>query len=232
VYLVTSPKRPVSRLVTIVEAALEGGASIVQLRDKNVYTPEERAEAARGIRVLCDRHAVPFLVNDDPGLARRFRADGVHVGRHDASPRIARLVMGPRAIIGVTVYGKPGEEEAAAAAGANYLAVGPFFPSPSKPDEPVLPLSVFDEVVRRSRLPVFAIGGISAANTGLFAEHGAAGIAVISAIMDADDPRAATEAIRTAFSAGRVSDPPRARTHRKRAREESSPERTHQQTVK
>jgi len=232
VYLVTSPKRPVSRLLAIVEASLEGGASIVQLRDKKIFTPEERIEAARGLRTLCNRYAVPFIVNDDPELARRLRADGVHGGREDPSPRIARLVLGPRAIVGVTVYGKEGEEEAAAAAGANYVAVGPFFPSPSKPDEPVLPLDVLDGVVKRSRLPVFAIGGITPANAGLLAEHGVAGVAVISAIMDAADPRAATEAIRRAFSEGRPSEEPHARPHRKRAREESSGEHFHQQTVK
>ncbi len=201
-YLVTSPKRPVARLLTIVGEALEGGASIVQLRDKAIYTPEERSEAARGVRGLCDRHHVPFLVNDDPEMARRFRADGVHVGREDPSPGTARLVLGPRAIVGVTVHGKAGEEEAATAAGADYVAVGPFFPSPTKPEEPVLPLHLLDEVVKRSRLPVFAIGGITAENAGLFAGHGVAGVAVISAIMDAADPRAATEAIRRAFTAG------------------------------
>src|SRR5439155_375479 len=137
-----SAKRPVARLLTIVGEALQGGASIVQLRDKGVYTPEERSEAARGVRSLCDRHDAPFLVNDDPELARRFRADGVHVGRQDPSPRTARLVLGPRSIVGVTVYGNAGEEEAAAAAGADYMAVGPFSPSPTKPEEPVLPLSL------------------------------------------------------------------------------------------
>jgi len=195
----------VARLLTIVGEALEGGASIVQLRDKGVYTPEERSEAARGVRSLCDRHDVPFLVNDDPELARRYRADGVHVGRQDPSPRTARLVLGPRAIVGVTVYGNPGEEEAAAAAGADYLAAGPFSPSPTKPEEPVLPLSLLDEVVKRSRLPVFAIGGITAENAGRFAEHGVAGVAVVSAIMEAADPRKATEEIRRSLTAGRRS---------------------------
>jgi thiamine-phosphate pyrophosphorylase len=101
----------------------------------------------------------------------------------------------------VTVYGKAGDEEAAAAAGADYVAVGPFFPSLTKPKEPVLPLHLLDEVVKRSRLPVFAIGGVTADNAGLFAGHGVAGVAVVSAIMDAADPRTATEAIRRAFNA-------------------------------
>lgn len=142
---------------------------------------------------------MPFLVNDDPEFARRAGADGVHVGRDDPSPRIARSLLGPEAIVGVTVYGRPGEEDAAAAAGADYLAVGPFFPSPTKPDEPVLPLHVLDAVVHRSRLPVFAIGGVTALNAGVLARHGVAGVAVVSAIMDAPNPRDASESIVRAF---------------------------------
>lgn len=191
-------------MLSIVAGALEGGASIAQFRDKGAYTPEERAEAARGLRDLGDRWKVPFLVNDDPIFAREAHADGVHVGRGDPSPKIARTLLGPDAIVGVTVYGKPGEESAAAAAGADYIAVGPFFPSPTKPDEPVLQLHVLDAVVHRSKLPVFAIGGITAENAGLLARHGVAGVAVVSAIMDAPDPRAATEAIRRAFLGGRA----------------------------
>lgn len=209
VYLVTAPKKPVSNLLTTVSASLEGGASLVQLRDKGAYTSEERAEAARGLRELCDRHGVPFLVNDDPELARRLRADGVHVGREDPSPRIARALLGPGALVGVTVYGRVGEEEAAAAAGADYLAVGPFFPSPTKPGEPVLSLRVLDGVVHRSRLPVFAIGGVTAENAGRLARHGVAGVAVVSAIMDAPDPKAAAEAIRHAFDQGAIGSKPR-----------------------
>ncbi|MCI4371521.1 MAG: thiamine phosphate synthase [Thermoplasmata archaeon] len=182
-----------------VTSALDGGASIVQLRDKGTYSFEERQEAARGLRDACRRHEALFLVNDDPKLALQLGAEGVHVGRDDPSPRIARALLGPRAIIGATVYGKPGEEEAAASAGADYLAVGPFFPSPTKSEEPVLPLHVLDEVVARSRLPVFAIGGITTETAAVLARHRIAGVAVVSAIMDAPDSRAATDAIRRAF---------------------------------
>ena len=199
-YVVTSPQRPLSRLLSTVAAALDGGASIVQFRDKGVYSTLERADAGRDLRNLCRRYAVPFLVNDSPELARHLGADGVHVGRDDPSPRIARAVLGPDAIIGVTVYGKAGQEAAAASVGADYVAIGPFFPSPTKPEEAVLPLHILDAVVHRSKLPVFAIGGITADNAGLLARHRIAGVAVVSAIMDAPDPRAATEAIRRAFT--------------------------------
>ncbi len=189
-----------SRLLATVTAALEGGVSAVQLRDKGVYSPVERAEAGQGLRDRSRGFGVPFLVNDDPQLARRMDADGVHVGRDDPSPRIARAVLGPQAIIGVTVYGKPGEEFAAAEGGADYISVGPFFPSSTKPEEPVLPMHILDVVVHRSPLPVFAIGGVNAQNAAVLARHRVAGVAVVSAIMEAPDPRRAAEAIRRAFS--------------------------------
>lgn len=209
VYLVTSPKRPVSALLSIVAAALEAGVSIVQLRDKGVYTEAERAEAARGIAALCGSHDAPFLVNDDPRLARQFEADGVHVGRADPSPRVARSLLGPKAIIGVTVYGKQGEEVRAEREGADYLAIGPFFPSPTKPEEPELPLHVLDAVVARTRLPVFAIGGIDVQRARILARHRIAGIAVVSAVMDAPDPRRAATDLRRAFEEARSPTIPR-----------------------
>jgi len=145
---------------------------------------------------------VPFLVNDDPEFARRIDADGVHVGREDPSPRVARALLGPRALVGTTVYGKPGEEQAAESAGADYVGVGPFFPSPTKPEEPTLPIHVLDQVVHRSPLPVFAIGGITTENAGILSRHRVAGIAVVSAIMDAPDPRKAAADLVLAFREG------------------------------
>ncbi len=200
----TSPKRPISQLVSIVEAALEGGVALVQFRDKKRYTEEERTEACDALKDLCHRHQAPLLVNDEPQLARRVAADGVHVGRGDPSPQIARALLGPSVLVGVTVYGKPGEEQAAEAAGADYLGVGPFFPSATKPEEPEMPLHLLDAVVRRTRLPVFAIGGITAENAGQLARHNVAGVAVVSAIMDAADPRRAAEEIRASFEKGRA----------------------------
>src|SRR5207245_10283752 len=98
---------------------------------------------------------------------------------------------------------------------ADDIAAGPFFPSPTKTEEAVLPLHILDGVVKRSRLPVFAIGGVNADNAGLLARHRVAGVAVVSAIMDAADPRHATEAIRRAFSeASRPGRVPGTRTRR------------------
>ncbi len=199
----TSPKRPVSSLVSVVESALEGGVSLVQFRDKGQYSGAEREEACDSLKELCHRRTVPLIVNDDPQLARRIAADGVHVGRGDPSPQVARAMLGPSALVGVTVYGKPGEERAAEAAGADYLGIGPFFPSVTKPEEPEMPLHLLDAVVHRAHLPLFAIGGITAENAGQLARHGVAGVAVVSAIMDATDPRHAAEEILAAFEKGR-----------------------------
>lgn len=199
VYLVTAPRRPVSELVAIVEGALEGGVSLLQFRDKKQYSDVERKEACGALRDLCHRHKVPFIVNDDPQFARSVAADGVHVGRDDPSARIARAMLGPTALVGVTVYGRPGEEAESESAGADYLGIGPFFPSPTKPDEPEMPLNVLDAVVHRTTLPVFAIGGITAERARQLARHGVAGVAVVSAIMDAPDPRRAAEELRAAF---------------------------------
>ncbi len=198
----TSPLRPLDRLAGTVAAAVEGGASLVQLREKTA-PPDEKRAAAQAVREVCQSHGVPFLVNDDPEFARHVDADGVHVGRGDPSPRIARALLGPKALVGVTVYGKVDEEAAAESAGADYIGVGPFFPSPTKPEEPELPLHVLDQIVHRSRLPVFAIGGITQDNAGLLARHGVAGVAVVSAIMAAANPRAASEAILRSFLEGR-----------------------------
>ncbi len=200
----TSPKRPVSQLVSIVESALEGGASMVQFRDKKQYSDAERQQACDDLKRLCHRRGVPLIVNDDPQLARRVAADGVHVGRGDPSPQIGRALLGPSALVGVTVYGKPGEEQAAETAGADYLGVGPFFPSVTKPEEPEMPLHLLDAIVHRTKLPVFAIGGITAANAGQLARHNVAGVAVVSAIMDAADPKVAATEILAAFEKGRA----------------------------
>ncbi len=182
---------------------MEGGVSIVQFREKGSAT--NRLEAARAIAEICRQQGVLFLVNDDPEFARAARADGVHVGRRDPTPATARAILGPGAIVGVTVYGGESEEEAAQEAGADYVAIGPFYPSPTKPEDQVAPLAVLDAVVRRTRMPVFAIGGITAKNAGVLASYGVAGVAVVSAIMDAPDPRRAAEEILAAFRAGQRS---------------------------
>lgn len=112
-------------------------------------------------------------------------------------------MLGPHALVGVTVYGGKREEEAAGRAGADYLSVGPFYPSPSKPEEPELQLHILDQVVHRAHVPVFAIGGINAERAKVLASRGVSGVAVVSAIMDAPDPRAAAAELKRAFEAGR-----------------------------
>ena len=190
-------------MVDIVHAALDGGVSLVQFRDKGQYTAVEREEACRILIGLCHDRNVPLIVNDDPQLARRVGADGVHLGREDPSPRIARALLGPDALVGVTVYGKAGEEASAEVAGADYLGIGPFFPSVTKPETPEMPLHILDAVLHRTPLPCFAFGGITVEHSGQLARHGVAGIAVVSAIMGAVDPRQAAGEMRAAYEKGR-----------------------------
>ncbi len=199
-YLLTAPVRPIARLAGIVEAAVEGGVAMVEFREKTAA--KDWLEAARTVAEVCRQRGALFLVNDDPDLARAAGADGVHLGRGDPPPTTARRILGANAIVGVTVYGDHHEEAAAKEAGADYVAVGPFYPSPTKPEEPILPLTVLDEVVRRTQLPVFAIGGVNATNVGELASHAVAGVAVLSAIMGAADPRRAAAEILAAFRAG------------------------------
>jgi len=206
-YLVTAPVRPVSRLAATVAAAIDGGVSLVQFREKDPQSEDDRLAAGRAVAEVCRSRDVPFLVNDDAELARRLDADGVHVGRGDTPPEFARSLLGPDAIVGVTVYGGEHEESDAERARADYVAVGQFFPSPTKPGAAVQPIAVLDGVVRRSRLPVFAIGGINAERARVLARHRIAGVAVVSAIMDAADPERAARDIRTAFEEGLDSPP-------------------------
>lgn len=190
-------------LPTIVRDAVRGGAGIVQYRDKSDATPAEKEAFAKSLRDAV-REASPdaaFLVNDDPALAVRVAADGVHVGQDDAALAEARAVVGEKAIIGVSC-GNIAEAEAAIAGGADYLGVGAVFETKSKPDagEPlgIGGLARIVQAVSR-RVPVVAIGGINMGNCGGCAVVGADGLAVISTIVKSGDPKVEAEMLRMRF---------------------------------
>ncbi|MGH8591915.1 MAG: thiamine phosphate synthase [Gammaproteobacteria bacterium] len=189
-----------------VSEAIAGGAVVVQYRAKSKPSEERRQQALLLVRV-CHRLAVPFIVNDDPELARTVGADGVHLGRSDAPYAIAREVLGPAAIIGVSCYDDLDRASEAAAAGADYVAFGSFYPSASKPDavraEPAL---LHGARRRRLSIPVVAIGGITPENGGRLIGAGADLLAVIRGVFggcdhrDAD-PRAAARRYAGLFEA-------------------------------
>ena len=166
-----------------VRAALEGGVALLQYRRKN-GAPRE----AQRIAALARDFGVPLIVNDDVALALALDAAGVHLGREDGDLREARRRLGGR-ILGASCYDEAARARAAAAAGADYLAFGSVFPSPTKPHAVRAPLSLFAQA-KSLGVPLAAIGGVTLANAPQLVAAGADLLAVISDLFDAPDIRA------------------------------------------
>ncbi len=189
-----------ARLLQLAEAVLDGGAALVQYRAK-FAPPERRRAEATALLALCRRHRVPLVINDDLALAAAIGADGVHLGRDDASPGAARDALGKGAIVGVSCYADPERARAAAAAGADYVAFGSLFASTTKPDAVRAPLALLGAVRRELGLPVCGIGGITLANAAEAIAAGADLLAVITDLATAPDPRARAAAFAALFDA-------------------------------
>lgn len=188
-YLLTPDRADTARLTAEVEAALNGGAAMLQYRNKAADIALRREQLA-ALRPLCERFDIPLIVNDDVELAREFAADGVHVGEHDASVAAARAALGAQAIVGASCYDDPARAEAAARAGASYVAFGAFFPSSTKPNARRAHLGLLRDAAPLG-LPRVAIGGITAENARPLIDAGADLVAVVSDVFDAPDPAAA-----------------------------------------
>lgn len=198
-YAITDPRlTPDRQLVAAVEQAILGGAAVVQYRDKSGDRQRRRAEA-EGLNALCRHHGVPLLINDDLDLADGVQAAGVHLGRDDPDPAEARARLGPQALIGVSCYDRLDLAWAAVAAGADYVAFGSVFPSPTKPRAVRTPIALLREAVRTLPLPVVAIGGITPANGRALVEAGVHNLAVISAVFGQPDVYAAAAACAALF---------------------------------
>jgi thiamine-phosphate pyrophosphorylase len=187
-YVITPRERDTRRLLERVGLALEGGAAAVQYRAKDAG-PGEALEQALALRALCDRRGALFIVNDSVELAAAVDADGVHLGRDDGDVAAARRAL-PAGLVGVSCYADMARVKAAAAAGADYVAIGSVFPSTTKPQAVRAPLDLLGEA-RAAGRPVVAIGGITPGNAGQAIEAGADMLAVISAVFDAPDVRQA-----------------------------------------
>ena len=196
-YLVTDDAHSAGRTTpTIVKAALEGGVDVVQLREKTMDA-RSRYRVGRRVRELTAEADVPLVVNDRVDLAAAIDADGVHLGQTDLPVEVARDQLGPDAIVGVSAATVT-EARAAVDAGADYLGVGAVYGTDSKDVDddrdgvgPERIRSITDAV----DVPVIGIGGITAENAEPVVEAGANGVAVISAITAADDPKVATAAL-------------------------------------
>jgi thiamine-phosphate pyrophosphorylase len=174
------------------EAALEGGVDLVQLRIKDRPDPEILSVARRFAR-SCAEHGALFIVNDRPDLAAAVGADGVHIGQDDESVAQARAVVGPDALVGLSTH-TPAQIDAAE--GVDYIGVGPVHATPTKPGRPAVGLELVRYAAGHARVPWFAIGGISADNADAVRAAGATRIAVVRAIAGAADPGQAARELR------------------------------------
>lgn len=198
-YAVTDSTLLVGRLLPAVAAALEGGAAVVQYRDKSGDAARRRAEA-EALLALCRQHGRPLVINDDVALALAIGADGVHLGRSDGALAAARAALGPSAIIGATCHDSLAFAAEAAAAGASYLAFGAMYISATKPGATLAQLATL-RAARVHGLPVVAIGGISADNAAPVIAAGADCVAVVSDLWQAPDIAARAAAFVRLFQA-------------------------------
>lgn len=195
-YFITDDNAPLLSPVEQVTIAIKAGATIIQYRNKS-FTPRHINEVIT-IKDICKANHIPFVINDNIILARAVSADGVHLGQSDEAPDAARQVLGPEAIIGISVssldeLGKTNVRP------CDYIGTGPVFPTDTKEDaNPVIGLSGLKTLIENVSLPVVAIGGINEHNAASCLSHGAAGVAVISAISRSADPLASASRIASA----------------------------------
>lgn len=194
--------RPPAEFLPTVESALSAGATMIQFREKRgTMSDGEIYSLGLELAALCRRFSAPLVVDDRLDLAMAIGADGLHVGRQDLPLAVARKLWPEGRIFGVSVS-TPEEMKQAEANGADYLGIGAF-PTTTKLDYSSVDSEVFSTMLRQSRLPVIAIGGIDASNTVGLIRAGCAGVAVVSAVWNAPDPGSATRRILSAVRAGR-----------------------------
>lgn len=186
----------------VIEQAAEGGADVFQLREKTL-TDRELIARARQVREWTRKAGVMFVVNDRPDIARLVDADGVHLGQDDLPVSAARRVVGPDMLIGVSTHAIE-QVRRAVADGADYIGVGPTFPSKTKQFDAFAGLEFVRQVSEETTLPAFALGGINVGNVAAVVSAGATRIAVSGAIATADEPRAIATALKNALLAARA----------------------------
>ena len=187
------------RLIHAVEQAILGGARLIQYRDKSHDAARRQAQAT-ALNQLCQRYAVPLIINDDVELAAQVGAAGVHVGKDDPAFAAARARLGGNAIIGVSCYDRLDLALEAAQAGADYIAFGAFFPSPTKPAEIRAPLELLRQARAALSIPIVAIGGITPDNAPLLLDVAADALAVVSGVFGQPDIQAAARRYANLFA--------------------------------
>lgn len=188
-------------VLTVAIAALDGGATVIQLRNKTAST-RVLIEEGWALRTLTRERGALLIVNDRIDVALAVEADGAHVGQDDMPVAFARRLLGPHRILGVSVANRE-EAEAAIAEGADYLGVGPIFSSLGKSDAgPATGVHLLTELANRYTTPLVAIGGITAENALEVVQAGASGVAVITAVVYAEDITTAARQLRLAVERG------------------------------
>jgi len=189
----------IDQLLQDVEACLQGGASIIQYRDKSGDAIKRLAEASALLN-LCNKYTTPLVINDDMELAIDCGAAGVHLGKEDNALSKAREHLGSEAIIGISCYNNLDQAIEAELGGASYVAFGRFFPSQSKPEAIQADPSVLQAAKQKLSIPLVAIGGITPENGGTLVDAGADMLAVIQGIFSQEDIRVAASQFSSLFS--------------------------------
>ena len=181
-------------LASFVAACIAGGVDVVQLRDKALDARPLLARA-RLAAEECDDAGVPFILNDRPDLALECDAAGVHVGQDDAPPALARRILGPEAVVGLSTHA-PVELDASATEPADYISVGPVAPTPTKPGRPGTGPGYLRYAARTATRPWFVTGGVTPDTVGDMLEAGARRFVVVRWLTESEDPEAAARALR------------------------------------
>ena len=181
-------------LAECVQQAVDGGATFVQLREKDA-SHDEIVRLANELLPICRKAGVPFVIDDEVEIALEIGTDGVHVGQDDMACERARAMLGPDAIVGVSAQ-TVGQALAAQAAGADYLGVGAIYPTTTKVKTVLTSTEMLDRICKAVSIPVNAIGGLNKDNIDVLAGIPISGVCAVSAIMKADDPKKAAEELK------------------------------------
>lgn len=199
-YVITDKKLIVrDNFIQTVEKSIKGGARIVQLREKETFY-DEIILLAKELLKVTKKYDVPLIINDSPEIARETGADGVHLGGDDTSIDNARSLLGSEAIIGVSCYNQIERGLNAIKSGADYVAFGTPYNTPTKPDREPTSIEILNKAVNLINIPVFAIGGITKDNAKPILETGVDGIAVITSVFGSPDPETAARELANLLS--------------------------------
>ena len=196
-FITDSTSVPEERFLPVVEAACKGGATLIQLREKDKST-REYMELATATHEITARYGIPLIIDDRVDVALAIGAEGVHVGQSDMPVRLARKLMGPDKIVGATTKTVPQALEAYEQ-GADYLGCGAIYPTTTHVKTVITPVETLKDVVKAVPIPVNAIGGLNKGNIFVLKGSGIAGVCAVSAIMKAADPERAARELKQAF---------------------------------